>query len=200
MYVLSFFLFLSHFSVTMSIASAQAPLLEISLLHGRHGSCHGHSHSHGHGPVHFMGGGPRTYPGGVSKWQWKRMQLKKAKQIEKARLMREKHVYEARRRAELLAASPVLEMPWQKMSRVRPPNYVSADEQVTKLAARFQKEGAEDLWTEKDGPERFESLEEEEEEEYDYSPKVEYGHRHRIDEQVAQFSLFSRVYSKKTCW
>ena len=179
----------------MSIASTQAPLLEISLLHGRHR--HGSFHPHGHGPVHFMGGGPRTYPGGVSKWQWKRMQLKKAKQIEKARLMREKHVYEARRRAELLAASPVLEMPWQKMSRVRPPNYVSADEQVTKLAARFQKEGAEDLWTEKDGPERFESLElEEEEEGYDYLPKVESGHRHGIKDQV----VYLLECTKKTCW
>ena len=52
------------------------------------------------------------------------------------RLMREKHVYEARRRAELLAASPVLEMPWQKMSRVTPPNYDSPDEQITLVAAR----------------------------------------------------------------
>lgn len=112
-------------------------------------------------PVHHMGGGPRTYPGGVTKWQWRRMQLKKSRQIEKARLLREKHIYEARRRAELLAASPVLEMPWQKMSRVRPPNYVTADEQVTKLAARFERRGAEDLWTEKDGPESFEILNDE---------------------------------------
>lgn len=86
------------------------------------------------------------------------MQLKKTRQMEKARLMREKHVYEARRRAELIAASPALEMPWQKMSRVRPPNYISSDEQISKLAARFHKRGAEDLWTENDGPERFESM------------------------------------------
>ena len=79
----------------------------------------------------------------------------------------------------------------------RPPNYVSADEQVTKLAARFQKEGAEDLWTEKDGPERFESLElEEEEEGYDYLPKVESGHRHGIKDQV----VYLLECTKKTCW
>ncbi|KAI5065558.1 hypothetical protein GOP47_0020253 [Adiantum capillus-veneris] len=115
----------------------------------------------GAAPVHHMGGGPRTFPGGVTKWQWRRMQLKKSRQIEKARLLREKHIYEARRRAELLAVSPSLEMPWQKMSRIRPPNYISSDEQVTKLAARFQKRGAEDLWTERDGPESFEDLNEE---------------------------------------
>ena len=51
------------------------------------------------------------------------------------------------------------------MSKVRHPNYFSADEQFTKLAARFPKKGGKDLWTEKDGPERFESLELEEEEE-----------------------------------
>ena len=32
------------------------------------------------------------------------------------------------------------------MSKVRHPNYFSADEQFTKLAARFQKESSEDLF------------------------------------------------------
>ena len=72
------------------------------------------------------------------------MQWKKAKQIDKAHMMREKHDYEARRRDELLAASPILEMPWPNMSRVRPPNYFSIDDQFTKLVARFQKEDVED--------------------------------------------------------
>lgn len=133
--------------------ACETPLLEVCLPY-RPSLRSGSSSA----PVHFMGGGPRTYPGGVTKWQWKRMQLKKTRQIEKARLMREKHIYEARRRAELIAASPVLEMPWQKMSRVRPPNYISSNEQITKLAARFHKQGAEDLWTEKDGPEKFEVM------------------------------------------
>ncbi|MCO5602432.1 hypothetical protein L7F22_056564 [Adiantum nelumboides] len=138
-----------------SVARIAAPL-EVALLFGPSLRLGG-----GAAPVHHMGGGPRTYPGGVTKWQWRRMQLKKSRQIEKARLLREKHIYEARRRSELLAASPALEMPWQKMSRIRPPNFVTADEQVTKLAARFQKRGAEDLWTENDGPESFEVLNEE---------------------------------------
>ncbi|KAH7276663.1 hypothetical protein KP509_39G016900 [Ceratopteris richardii] len=130
--------------------SASAPL-QIALPFNRTGGF-------GSAPVHYMGGGPRTFPGGVTKWQWKRMQLKKSRQIEKARLMREKHIYEARRRAEMLAANPVLEMPWQRMSRIRPPSYVSSDEQITKLASRFQRREGEDLWTEKDGPETFEVL------------------------------------------
>eukprot|EP00250_Pteridium_aquilinum_P003231 c13546_g1_i1 orf=90-899(-) len=141
-------------SLSMPVHGASAPsLLEVALPSGP-----SFQRGKGTAPVHFMGGGPRTFPGGVTKWQWKRMQLKKTRQMEKARLMREKNIYEARRRAELIAASPVLEMPWQKLSRVRPPNYVSADEQITKLAARFHKRGAEDLWTVKDGPERFEVM------------------------------------------
>lgn len=147
---------LSSSSLSMPIRGAcSSELLEVGLPLGP--ALH---RGVGTAPVHFMGGGPRTYPGGVTKWQWKRMQLKKTRQMEKARLMREKHVYEARRRAELMAASPVLEMPWQKMSRVRPPNYVSANDQITKLAARFHKSGAEDLWTDNDGPQRFEKMDE----------------------------------------
>lgn len=149
---------ISSSSLRMPIRGEGAPeVLEVALLVGPSSQRKAAS-----APVHFMGGGPRTYPGGVTKWQWKRMQLKKSRQMEKARLMRERHVYEARRRAELIAASPILEMPWQKMSRVRPSNYVSADEQITKLAARFHKPGAEDLWTENDGPDRFEGMDDKE--------------------------------------
>ncbi|KAH9627100.1 hypothetical protein KSS87_005552 [Heliosperma pusillum] len=85
-----------------------------------------------------MGGGPRTFPGGVSKWQWKRMQSKKAKQLLKARLARERHIYEMRKRAELKAAVSELERPWELV-----------------LADRFQKPGGFDMWTENDGPQIF---------------------------------------------
>ncbi|KAL0338259.1 UNVERIFIED_CONTAM: putative DEAD-box ATP-dependent RNA helicase 33 [Sesamum angustifolium] len=102
-----------------------------------------------------MGGGPRTYPGGVSKWQWKRMQAKKAKQLLKARLARERQIYEMRKRAELKAAISELERPWETVEK--PPNLfsVSADEQVKVLADRFQKPGGLDLWSDRDGPELF---------------------------------------------
>ncbi|KAK4419012.1 putative DEAD-box ATP-dependent RNA helicase 48 [Sesamum alatum] len=102
-----------------------------------------------------MGGGPRTYPGGVSKWQWKRMQAKKSKQLLKARLARERQIYEMRKRAELKAAISELERPWETVEK--PPNLfsVSADEQLKVLADRFQKPGGLDLWSERDGPELF---------------------------------------------
>jgi len=100
-----------------------------------------------------MGGGPRTFPGGVSKWQWKRAQKKKEKQNEKARLMREKQLYEDRRRAEVMAVSPVLEKPWERASpnAMAPFPPLSPDARVKALADRFQKRGAEDLWTGEDG-------------------------------------------------
>ncbi|KAK6943047.1 hypothetical protein RJ641_028424 [Dillenia turbinata] len=99
-----------------------------------------------------MGGGPRTYPGGVSKWQWKRMQAKKAKQLLKARLCRERQIYEMRKRAELRAAVSELERPWEVVERAPNLFSVSADEQVKVLADRFQKPGGFDLWSDKDGP------------------------------------------------
>ncbi|KAK7828370.1 putative dead-box atp-dependent rna helicase 33 [Quercus suber] len=107
-----------------------------------------------------MGGGPRTYPGGVSKWQWKRMQAKKARQLLKARLARERNIYEMRKRAELKAAVSELERPWEVVERA--PNLLSvgADEQVKVLADRFQRPGGFDLWTERDGPQLFETVDE----------------------------------------
>ncbi|ESW06341.1 hypothetical protein PHAVU_010G039900 [Phaseolus vulgaris] len=110
-----------------------------------------------------MGGGPRTYPGGVSKWVWKRMQAKKAKQLLKARLSRERQIYEMRKRAELKAAVSELERPWEVVERaVAAPNLfsVGADEQVKVLADRFQKPGGFDMWSERDGPVLFETPDE----------------------------------------
>ncbi|KAL5161668.1 putative DEAD-box ATP-dependent RNA helicase 48 [Glycine soja] len=112
-----------------------------------------------------MGGGPRTYPGGVSKWVWKRMQAKKAKQLMKARLCRERQIYEMRKRAELKAAVSELERPWEVVEReeaTAAPNLFSikADEQVKVLADRFQRPGGFDLWSERDGPVLFESPDE----------------------------------------
>ncbi|XP_031499064.1 putative DEAD-box ATP-dependent RNA helicase 33 [Nymphaea colorata] len=104
-----------------------------------------------------MGGGPRTYPGGVSKWQWKRMQTKKAKQLLKARLCRERQLYEMRKRTELKAAVGELEKPWEAVRRAPTLFSISADEQVKALADRFQKPGGYDLWTEKDGPQLFQT-------------------------------------------
>jgi len=107
-----------------------------------------------------MGGGPRTFPGGVSKWQWKRMQAKKAKQLLKARLCRERQIYEMRKRAELKAAVSELERPWEVVEK--PPKLFSieADEQLKVLADRFQKPGGFDLWTENDGPQLFQTPDE----------------------------------------
>ncbi|XP_058097519.1 uncharacterized protein LOC131242712 [Magnolia sinica] len=104
-----------------------------------------------------MGGGPRTYPGGVSKWQWKRMQLKKAKQLLKARLCRERQIYEMRKRAELQAAVSELERPWEIVKKAPALFSVKADEQLKVLADRFQRPGGYDLWSEKDGPQLFHS-------------------------------------------
>ncbi|XP_061993897.1 probable DEAD-box ATP-dependent RNA helicase 48 [Rosa rugosa] len=105
-----------------------------------------------------MGGGPRTFPRGISKWQWKRMQAKKAKQLLKARLCRERQICEMRKRAELKAAMSELERPWETVEE--PPNLfsVNADEQVKVLADWFQKPGGFDLWTERDGPKLFQTI------------------------------------------
>ncbi|ESQ55888.1 hypothetical protein EUTSA_v10027476mg, partial [Eutrema salsugineum] len=98
-----------------------------------------------------MGGGPKTFPGGVSKWQWKKMQAKKQKQFFKARLShisRERHIYEMRKQAELKAVKTL--------------NLFSicANEQVKVLADRFQKPSGFDLCTDWNGPELFEAVDE----------------------------------------
>ncbi|CDJ26649.1 hypothetical protein CFC21_086348 [Triticum aestivum] len=106
-----------------------------------------------------MGGGPRTFPGGVSKWQWKRMQARKAKQLLKARLARERQLYEMRKRAELRDAVVHLERPWDPDSApvsaaALAPNLLSvaADDQLRGLADRFHRPGGVDLWNDRDGP------------------------------------------------
>lgn len=104
-----------------------------------------------------MGGGPRTYPGGVSKWQWKRMQANKSKQLLKARLCRERQLYEMRKRAELRAAASELERPWEVVERAPNLFSVSADDQLRALADRFQRPGSFDIWNDRDGPQVFRS-------------------------------------------
>ncbi|TVU29645.1 hypothetical protein EJB05_21221, partial [Eragrostis curvula] len=111
-----------------------------------------------------MGGGPRTFPGGVSKWQWKRMQAKKARQLLKARLARERQLFEMRKRAELRDAVAPLERPWDSDSSAgaaadAAPNLLSvaADDQLKALADRFHRPGGVDLWNDRDGPRVFES-------------------------------------------
>uniref|UniRef100_A0A0E0CM51 Uncharacterized protein n=1 Tax=Oryza meridionalis TaxID=40149 RepID=A0A0E0CM51_9ORYZ len=106
-----------------------------------------------------MGGGPRTFPGGVSKWQWKRMQARKAKQLLKARLARERQLYEMRKRAELRDAAAHLERPWDPdaSAAAAAPNLLSvaADDQMKALADRFHRPGGVDLWNDRDGPRVF---------------------------------------------
>ncbi|WCJ26212.1 DEAD-box ATP-dependent RNA helicase 48 [Euphorbia peplus] len=98
----------------------------------------------------LMGGGPRTFPGGLNKWQWKRMHEKRAKEKEKRLLDQEKQVYQSRVRSQIRAnlahpgSNPGPDTP--SYGPMTPNDHVKA------LADRFMKEGAEDLWNEKDGP------------------------------------------------
>lgn len=87
------------------------------------------------------------------------MQAKKAKQLLKARLARERQIYEMRKRAELKAAVSELERPWEVVEKAPKLFSARADEQVQVLADRFQKPGGLDLWSEKDGPELFKTVE-----------------------------------------
>lgn len=86
------------------------------------------------------------------------MQTKKAKQLLRARLARERQVYEMRKRAELSAAISELERPWEVVEKAPKLFSTSADEQLKVLADRFQKPGGFDLWSEKDGPQLFETV------------------------------------------
>ncbi|XP_068640710.1 probable DEAD-box ATP-dependent RNA helicase 48, partial [Aristolochia californica] len=101
------------------------------------------------------GGGPCTYLGGDSKWQWKRMQAKKAKQLLKARLCRECQICEMRQRAELRAAVSELERPWEVLERAPTLFSIKADEQLKALANRSQFSGGYDLWSERDETQFF---------------------------------------------
>ncbi|KAL6979601.1 hypothetical protein U1Q18_021256 [Sarracenia purpurea var. burkii] len=46
--------------------------------------------------VRSTGGGPRTFPGDLSKWQWKRLHEKNAKEKDKRLIEQEKQLYQAR--------------------------------------------------------------------------------------------------------
>lgn len=94
-----------------------------------------------------MGGGPRTFPGGVSKWKWKRMHEKRARDKERRLLDQEKQLYQARIRSHIrakLAAKP------DTSSATHSP--MAPEDHIKALANRFMKEGAEDLWNRNDGP------------------------------------------------
>ncbi|GMJ06193.1 hypothetical protein like AT2G07750 [Hibiscus trionum] len=96
-----------------------------------------------------MGGGPRTFPGSLNKWQWKRLHEKKAKEKERRLLDQEKQLYQARIRSQIrskLAGKPDPSPDSEKYNPMSPNDHIKA------LADRFMKEGAEDLWNENDGP------------------------------------------------
>ncbi|KAG9148830.1 hypothetical protein Leryth_026185 [Lithospermum erythrorhizon] len=95
----------------------------------------------------LMGGGPRTFPGGLNKWQWKRMHQKKASQKEQRLLDQEKQIYQARIRSQMRADSSSS----SSSSSTHPP--LSPQDQIKALADRFIKDGAVDLWNQDDGPE-----------------------------------------------
>lgn len=85
-----------------------------------------------------MGSGPRTFPGGLTKWQYKRMQKKIAREKANRLLRTEKQVYLSRLRS---GTRPDLSQPESK-------------DHIKALADRFTKPGAEDLWNQDDGPVR----------------------------------------------
>ncbi|KAE9614152.1 putative RNA helicase [Lupinus albus] len=102
-----------------------------------------------------MGGGPRTFPGGVSKWKWKRMHEKRARDKERRLLDQEKQLYEARIRSHVRSnLSPPQPPPHHLSSSATAPTHgpMSPHDHVKALADRFMKEGAEDLWNNDDGP------------------------------------------------
>ncbi|XP_057950133.1 probable DEAD-box ATP-dependent RNA helicase 48 [Malania oleifera] len=102
-----------------------------------------------------MGGGPRTFPGGINKWQWKRLHEKKAKEKERRLLEQEKQLYQARIRSQIRA-----KLAGQSENQNSPDSNdsmsdygpMSAKDHIKALADRFMKPGAEDLWNEDDGP------------------------------------------------
>ncbi|KAK7358642.1 hypothetical protein VNO77_00580 [Canavalia gladiata] len=98
--------------------------------------------------LRHMGGGPRTFPGGVNKWKWKRMHEKRARDKHNRLLQQEKQLYEARIRSHIRSTlSP--DHHSAAASTHRP---LSPHDHVKALADRFMKEGAQDLWNNHDGP------------------------------------------------
>ncbi|KAK9145116.1 hypothetical protein Sjap_005019 [Stephania japonica] len=106
-----------------------------------------------------MGGGPRTFPGGLNKWQWKRMHEKKAKEKERRLLDQEKQIYQARIRSQIRAKLAASAAGSEAHDREAPTtasspshyNPMSPKDQIKALADRFMKKGAEDLWNQDDG-------------------------------------------------
>lgn len=96
-----------------------------------------------------MGGGPRTFPGGVSKWKWKRMHEKRAKEKQRNLLEQEKQLYQARIRSHIRSTLS----PSSYSSSSTTHNPISPDQHIKALADRFMKDGALDLWNDLDGPE-----------------------------------------------
>ncbi|KAL6912313.1 hypothetical protein ACP4OV_001118 [Aristida adscensionis] len=95
-----------------------------------------------------MGGGPRTFPGGLSKWQYKRMHEKLARQKQRGLLRHEKQLYLARLRSEIRASR----LPGAGAAAPPGEGPTSSRAHIRALADRFRKPGAEDLWNEDDGP------------------------------------------------
>ncbi|KAL6633275.1 hypothetical protein ACP70R_025946 [Stipagrostis hirtigluma subsp. patula] len=95
-----------------------------------------------------MGGGPRTFPGGLSKWQYKRMHEKLARQKQRGLLRHEKQLYLARLRSEIRASR----LPGADPAAPPGEGPTSSRAHIRALADRFRKPGAEDLWNEDDGP------------------------------------------------
>ena len=95
-----------------------------------------------------MGGGPRTFPGGLSKWQHKRMHEKLARGKERGLLRHEKQLYLARLRSEIRASH----LPGAPASPADHAGPTSSRAHIRALADRFLRPGAEDLWNDDDGP------------------------------------------------
>ncbi|XVE57849.1 hypothetical protein DITRI_Ditri04bG0123300 [Diplodiscus trichospermus] len=96
-----------------------------------------------------MGGGPRTFPDGLNKWQWKRLHEKKAKEKEKRLLEQEKQLYQARIRSQIRAKLAGKADPGSNPTKYKA---MSPNDHIKVLAGLFIQEGAEDLWNESDGP------------------------------------------------
>ncbi|KAH0448092.1 hypothetical protein IEQ34_021892 [Dendrobium chrysotoxum] len=102
--------------------------------------------------IRTMGGGPRTFAGGLNKWQYKRMHEKLAREKERRLLQQEKQIYQARLRTEI-RAKIVGKSSSDDFSGSSPgAGGMSSKDHIRALADRFMKEGAEDLWNEDDGP------------------------------------------------
>ncbi|XP_052306941.1 probable DEAD-box ATP-dependent RNA helicase 48 isoform X3 [Populus trichocarpa] len=100
--------------------------------------------------IRLMGGGPLSFPGGLNKWQWKRLHEKKAKEKEKRLLDQEKQLFQDRMRSQIRS-----NLAGQSHPNLNPDpnkyNPMSPNEHLKALADRFMKDGAEDLWNENDG-------------------------------------------------